>query len=64
MVNGLTTHTYYKDLQTGKFNLLKKKLTGQIHLILSASMKILKIKDEAYVVTNLDSDKAKIVLYD
>ncbi len=24
LVNGLTTHTYYKDLQTGKFNLLKK----------------------------------------
>ncbi|MFP3591207.1 prolyl oligopeptidase family serine peptidase [Chryseobacterium sp. SIMBA_038] len=61
--NGLTTKTYYKDLQTGKFNLLKSidwKDTFSIMRFNDNS----KNKDEAYVVTNLDSDKSRIVLYD
>lgn len=61
--NGLTTKTYYKDLQTGKFNLLKStdwKNTFNIIRFNDNS----KNKDEAYVVTNLESDKSKIVLYD
>ncbi|HFK5564701.1 TPA: prolyl oligopeptidase family serine peptidase [Elizabethkingia anophelis] len=63
LVNGLTTHTYYKDLQTGKFNLLKKTDWSDTFDIISFNENS-KNKDEAYVVTNLDSDKAKIVLYD
>ncbi|AVF48568.1 S9 family peptidase [Elizabethkingia anophelis] len=63
LVNGLTTHTYYKDLQTGKFNLLKKADWSDTFYITSFNENS-KNKDEAYVVTNLDSDKTKIVLYD
>ncbi|SDR03144.1 Dipeptidyl aminopeptidase/acylaminoacyl peptidase [Chryseobacterium soldanellicola] len=61
--NGLTTKTYYKDLQTGKFNLLKStdwKDTFSIIRFNDNSDN----KDEAYAVSNLDSDKTKIVLYD
>lgn len=61
--NGLTTKTYYKNLQTGKFDLLKStdwKDTFSIMRFNDHS----KNKDEAYVVTNLDSDKSRIVLYD
>lgn len=61
--NGLTTKTYYKDLQTGKFNLLKStdwKDTFNVMRFNDNS----KNKDEVYVVTNLDSDKSRIVLYD
>lgn len=61
--NGLTTKTYYKNQQSGKFDLLKStdwKDTFSIMRFNDHS----KNKDEAYVVTNLDSDKSRIVLYD
>lgn len=61
--NGLTTKTYYKDLQTGKFNLVKSTDWKDTFNIIKFNDHS-KNKDEAYVVTNLDSDKAKIVLYD
>ncbi|AZA76940.1 S9 family peptidase [Chryseobacterium sp. G0186] len=61
--NGLTTKTYYKDLQTGKFNLIKSTDWSDTFSIIRFNDNS-KNKDEAYVVTNLDSDKAKIVLYD
>lgn len=61
--NGLTTKTYYKDLQTGKFNLLKSADWSDTFSIIRFNDNS-KNKDEAYVVTNLDSDKARIVLYD
>lgn len=61
--NGLTTKTYYKDLQTGKFNLLKSADWSDTFSIISFNDNS-KNKDEAYVVTNLDSDKTRIVLYD
>ncbi|MBK1897073.1 S9 family peptidase [Chryseobacterium paridis] len=61
--NGLTTKTYYKDLKTGKFNLLKSTDWSDTFSIIGFNNNS-KNKDEAYVVTNLDSDKAKIVLYD
>ncbi|MGU3377097.1 prolyl oligopeptidase family serine peptidase [Chryseobacterium sp. M5A1_1a] len=61
--NGLTTKTYYKDLQTGKFNLLKSTDWSDTFSIIRFNNNS-KNQDEAYVVTNLDSDKAKIVLYD
>ncbi|ASK29796.1 S9 family peptidase [Chryseobacterium sp. T16E-39] len=63
LVNGLTTHTYYKDLQTGKFNLIKKADWSDTFGIIRFNDNS-KNKDEAYVVSNLDSDKTKIVLYD
>lgn len=61
--NGLTTKTYYKDLQTGKFNLIKSTDWSDTFSIIAFNDNS-KNKDEAYVVTNLDSDKARIVLYD
>ncbi|MCS3532136.1 S9 family peptidase [Chryseobacterium sp. JUb7] len=61
--NGLTTKNYYKDLQTGKFNLLKTTDWKDTFSIMRFNDNS-KNKDEAYVVTNLDSDKSRIVLYD
>ncbi|KXH84735.1 S9 family peptidase [Chryseobacterium kwangjuense] len=61
--NGLTTKTYYKDLATGKFNLIKSTDWKNTFSIIGLNDNS-KNKDEAYVVTNLDSDKARIVLYD
>ncbi|EFK33789.1 Prolyl tripeptidyl peptidase precursor [Chryseobacterium gleum] len=61
--NGLTTKTYYKDLQTDKFNLIKSADWSDTFSIIEFNENS-KNKDEAYVVTNLDSDKARIVLYD
>ncbi|WP_090022286.1 S9 family peptidase [Chryseobacterium oleae] len=61
--NGLTTKTYYKDLETGKFNLIKSTDWKNTFNIIGLNDNS-KNKDEAYVVTNLDSDKARIVLYD
>jgi len=61
--NGLTTKTYYKELQTGKFNLIKSADWSDTFSIIEFNENS-KNKDEAYVVTNLDSDKARIVLYD
>lgn len=61
--NGLTTKTYYKDLQTGKFNLLKSTDWKDTFSVIGFNYNS-KNKDEAYIVTNLDSDKARIVLYD
>jgi hypothetical protein len=50
-------------LKTGKFNLLKSTDWKDTFSIISFNDNS-KNKDEAYVVTNLDSDKARIVLYD
>lgn len=61
--NGLTTKTYYKDLVTGKFNLIKSTDWKNTFSIIGLNDNS-KNKDEAYVVTNLDSDKTRIVLYD
>ncbi|WP_313090156.1 S9 family peptidase [Chryseobacterium flavum] len=61
--NGLTTKTYYKDLQSGTFNLVKSTDWFDTFSIIRFNDNS-KNKDEAYVVTNLDSDKARIVLYD
>ncbi|MCL2650819.1 MAG: S9 family peptidase [Candidatus Azobacteroides sp.] len=63
LVNGIELELYYKDLTTGKFNLIKHTNwyeTFEIENFNYSSGN----KDEAYVVTNLDSDKARIVLYD
>jgi len=63
MVNGVETELYYKDWAADTFKLAK-------HVNWYDTFEILGFnypsgnKDEAYVLTNLDSDKARIVLYD
>ncbi len=61
--NGLTSKLYYKDLETGKFNLLKSTDWKDNFYIISFNENS-KNRNEAYVVTNLDGDKSRIVLYD
>ncbi|NIF04722.1 S9 family peptidase [Chryseobacterium sp. Tr-659] len=61
--NGLTRKTYYKDLQSGKFNLIKS-VDWKDQFSITGFNYHSKNKDEAYVVTNLDSDKSRIILYD
>ncbi|MDX9852599.1 MAG: S9 family peptidase [Tenuifilaceae bacterium] len=63
IVNGVENHLYYKDLATGEFNLLKKMRWDDSFNVISFNYASSN-KDEAYVMTNLDSDKARIVLYD
>jgi len=63
MVNGIETELYYKDLAADTFKLVKHTnwydTFGIENFNYSSGN-----KDEAYVVTNLDGDKAHIVLYD
>ena len=64
-LRGTISNMYYKDLATGKFNKIAevdqaKCETFGIYSFNYAS----KNPDEAYVFTNLDSDKARLVLYD
>lgn len=61
--NGLTTKLYYKDLQTGKFNLIKATDWKDTFSVIGFNDNS-KNKDEVYLVTNIDSDKSRIVLYD
>ncbi|REC40592.1 alpha/beta hydrolase family protein [Chryseobacterium sp. 5_R23647] len=61
--NGLTTKLFYKDLQTGKFNLVKATDWKDTFSVIGFNDNS-KNKDEVYLVTNLASDKSRIVLYD
>lgn len=61
--NGLTTKLYYKDLQTGKFNLVKATDWKDTFSVIGFNDNS-KNKDEVYLVTNIDSDKSRIILYD
>lgn len=61
--NGLTSKLYYKDLQSGKFNLLKTTDWKDSFQIISFNENSGN-KDEAYVATDLNGDKSRIVLYD
>jgi len=61
--NGLTTKLFYKDLQTGKFNLVKATDWKDTFSVISFNDNS-KNKDEVYLATNLGSDKSRIVLYD
>lgn len=63
MVNGTEIHMYYKDLATGEFNLLKKLNVYDSFSIVQFNYAS-NNKDEAYVVSNLDGDKNRILLYD
>lgn len=63
MVNGVNQELYYKDLATGEFKLLKTIKWDDTFGIMAFNYAS-NNKDEAYVLTNMEGDKAKIVLYD
>lgn len=63
LVNGIEIETYYKDDKSGEFKLLKKTNWDDTFSIAAFNYRSSN-PDEAYVVTNLESDKIKIVLYD
>lgn len=61
--NGVETEFYYKDPTTNEFKLMKKMNWDDSFGIISFNYKSAN-KDEAYVYSNLNSDKARIILYD
>lgn len=63
LVNGVESEQWYKDLETGEFKLVKQMKWYDTFSIAGFNYAGSN-PDEAYVVTNLDSDKARIVLYD
>ncbi|CAM3869265.1 MULTISPECIES: prolyl oligopeptidase family serine peptidase [Flavobacterium] len=63
LANGVQNEMYYKDNKTGEFNLLLTTNWDDTFSIISFNYAS-KNKDEAYVLTNLDSDKTRVVLYD
>jgi dipeptidyl aminopeptidase/acylaminoacyl peptidase len=63
IVNGLENHIFHKPEGAKDFELLFQLDWKSTFRILSFNYAS-KNKDEAYVLTNLDSDKSRIVLYD
>lgn len=63
MVNGIEMELYYKNGDTGEFDLKKKMNWDDAFSIISFNYNT-PDPDDAYVVTNLDSDKTRILLYD
>jgi Dipeptidyl aminopeptidases/acylaminoacyl-peptidases len=63
MVNGIETELFYKDLTTGEFKLIYHGTWYQGFSIVGFDYAG-KNPDIAYVATNVDSDKTRIVLYD
>lgn len=63
LVNGVETNFYYKDLATGEFKLAVNTKWYDTFSILGFNYASAN-RDEAYVVTNLESDKMQIALYD
>lgn len=63
MVNGVEMEFYYKNRETGEFE-LKKKTNWDDSFGIVAFNYNTPDPDDAYVVTNLDGDKVRIVLYD
>ena len=63
MLNGINQQYFYKAIGTDKFDLLHTNKWDDTFAILSFNYAS-KNPDEAYVLTNLDSDKTRIVLYD
>ena len=63
IVNGVENELYYKDLTTGKFHLAKHMNWYDLFGIADFNYSSAN-KDEIYVVTNLDSDKSRVILYD
>ena len=63
LVNGVTNEMYYKNLKTGEFNLIATNNWNDTFEILSFNYAS-KNPNEAYMMTNLDSNITRIVLYD
>ena len=63
LVNGVTNEMYYKNLKTGEFNLIATNNWDDTFEILSFNYAS-KNPNEAYIMTNLDSNTNRIVLYD
>jgi len=63
LVNGVTNEMYYKNLKTGEFNLITTNNWDDTFAILSFNYAS-KNPNEAYIMTNLDSNTTRIVLYD
>ena len=63
LVNGVTNEFYYKDLKTGKFILHTTTNWDDSFGIISFNYAS-KNPNEAYIISNLESDKSKIILYD
>lgn len=63
LVNGVTNEMYYKNLKTGEFNLIATNNWNDTFGILSFNYAS-KNPNEAYMMTNLDSNITRIVLYD
>ncbi len=63
VVNGVEMELWYKDLETGTFNLLKQTNWDDTFGIMQFNYAS-ENPDEAYVLTNLNSDKTQIVRYD
>ena len=63
--NGTMANIYYKDLATGKFNkIVEVDQAKNEDFSIVAFNYASSNPNEAYVVSNLDSDKARLVLYD
>ncbi len=63
LINGVNTELYYKDLKTGKFKLIQESDWTETFSIVSFNYAS-NNPNEAYVLTNVDSDKSRIIRYD
>ncbi|WP_047451454.1 alpha/beta hydrolase family protein [Alistipes sp. ZOR0009] len=63
LVNGTESELYYKNLETNQFALVSKMKWDDSFNIIGFNYPSAN-KNDAYVLTNLDSDKARIILYD
>lgn len=63
MVNGTEMELWYKDRETGEFNMLKRTRWHDTFGIIRFDYAS-ENPDEAFVMTNLNGDKTEIVLYD
>ncbi len=63
MVNGVEMELWYKDLESGDFNLIQKNKWDDTFGIISFNYAS-NNPNEAYVISNLNSDKTEIILYD
>lgn len=63
LINGITNEQYYKNLKTGTFDLIATNKWDDNFSILSFNYAS-KNPNEAYMMTNLDSNTTRIVLYD
>jgi len=63
LLNGVTNEMYYKNLKTGEFNLIATNNWDDTFAILSFNYASTN-PNEAYIMTNLESNTTRIVLYD